>query len=401
MKQETPETLIRVVHISDLHISEQLISSTSDQVKAPHRYGHSFKALVALDSFLNNNPWDVLVVSGDVSRIGNIDSFVWVQNWIHHRVSIGASNLGLDLAEKPNRHYVIVPGNHDRFNGKFIQTSLDAYNNFFPVTTSGKQVTIKFGAVAANFHVFDSSDSNRTFAKGKIDTYDLTPRSISKDTLDIAVLHHHFIQPPEHRRERATEITNSQEVASYMLATGFDGVFFGHTHKSFVDYLPTGLITRMFPSKGQEATFWKSIIPKKIIELLSDNTTLGYEREPTQDGKFPTMESYFTYLYIRDGLGLDVSSPGKFPNVAGFYAHLEQFSALNKLTAEIAKLKQRRMLVSMAPSACQAEAKHNGFHVFDFIFVNNVLSKIRPFVYTLNVGGQFQMVKQITSPFVV
>jgi len=223
MKQANPaESIIRVVHISDLHISEQLISSTSNQVKVPHRYGHSFKALIALDAFLNNDPWDVRVISGDVSRIGNVDSFLWVQNWIHRTVSIGASNLGLDLAAKPNRHYVIVPGNHDRFNGRFIQTSLDAYNNFFPVIRSGQQVSFKFGAVTANFHVFDSSDSNRTFAKGKIDSYDLIPRRVAKDTLDIAVLHHHFIQPPEQRRERATEISNSQEVATYMLTTGLD-----------------------------------------------------------------------------------------------------------------------------------------------------------------------------------
>ena len=401
MKQEIPpETVVKVVHISDLHISEQLITSTSNQIKAPHRYGHNYKALSALDAFLNNNPWDVLVISGDVSRIGSIDSFVWAQNWIQKKVNIGASTLGLDLATKPNRHYVIVPGNHDRFNGKFIQTSLDDYNNIFPVVRSGKKVPFTFGSITVNFHVFDSSDSNRSFAKGMIDTYDLTSRPISNDTLDIAVLHHHFIQPPEHERERATEITNSQEVASYMLAAGFNGVFFGHTHKSFVDYLPTGLITRMFPSKGQEATFWKSLMPRRIIERLSDNTTLGYQRESTKDGKYPTIESYFTYLYIRDVLGLDVSPPAKFRNVIGFYTHLEKFSAVNNLTEEIAKLKQRKILVSMAPSACQAEAKRNGFHVFDFIFANNILSKIQPFVYTLE-DSQFKLAKQPLSPFVV
>ena len=37
MKQEVPPDLtVRVVHVSDLHISEQLISSTTNQVKAPH-----------------------------------------------------------------------------------------------------------------------------------------------------------------------------------------------------------------------------------------------------------------------------------------------------------------------------------------------------------------------------
>jgi len=396
MKQEIPpDVIIRVVHVSDLHISEQLISSTANQVKAPHRYGHNFKAFIALDAFLNNNPWDVLVISGDVSRVGSIDSFVWVQTWIQKTVNVGTNTVGLDLAKNTNRHYVIVPGNHDRFNGNLTQTSLDDYNNTFPVIRSGKTVAFNFGAITTNFHVFDSSDSNRTFAKGKIDSYDLTPRAIAKNTLDIAVLHHHFIQPPEHERERSTELINSQDVANYMLSTGFDGVFFGHTHKSFVDYLPTGLITRMFPSKGQEATFWKSFIPKKIIEWFSVNPTLGYTRESTKDGKYPSVESYFTYFYIRDVLGLDVSSPGKFRNAAGFYAHLETFSALNNLNSEINKLKAHKLLVSMAPSACQAEAKRNGFHVFDFIFVNNALFKIDTFVYGLE-NGQCKLVKKLT-----
>jgi len=399
MKQEVPPDItIRVVHISDLHISEQLISSTANQVKAPHRYGHNFKAFIALDAFLNNNPWDVVVISGDVSRVGSIDSFVWVQTWIDKTVNVGASSLGLDLAKNTNRHYVIVPGNHDRFNGNLKQTSLDDYNNTFPVVRSGKVVAFSFGAITANFHVFDTSDSNRTFAKGKIDSYDLTPRTIAKNSLDIAVLHHHFIQPPEQKRERSTELTNSQEVANYMLSTGFDGVFFGHTHKSFVDYLPTGLITRMFPAKGQEAAFWKSFMPKKIIDWFSVNPTLGYAREPTQDGKYPSVESYFTYFYIRDVLGLDVSSPADFRNAAGFYAHLETFSTRNNLNAEIDKLKDRKMLVSMAPSACQAEAKRNGFHMFDFNFVNNALRKIDTSVYEIE-NGQCKLAKK--SAFLV
>ena len=56
--------------------------------------------------------------------------------------------------------------------------------------------------------------------------------------------------------------------------------------------------------------------------------------------------------------------------------------------------------IHMAPSACQAEAKRNGFHVFDFIFVNNILAKINPFVYALE-DSQFKLLKQPLNAFVV
>jgi hypothetical protein len=145
----------------------------------------------------------------------------------------------------------------------------------------------------------------------------------------------------------------------------------------------------MFPSKGHESTFWKSI-RKRIIEGHSGSTTLGYEREQTKDGKFPTIESYFTYLYIRDVLNLSVSPPGKFRNAAAFYSHLTQCANQNDLGAEIDALKKRKLLVSMAPSACQAEASRKGFHIFDFVFANGVLAKIHSFIYELKAGA-FQL----------
>ena len=393
------DTVVRVVHVSDLHISEQLVGSTSGRFKLPHRYGHDFQAFTALDAFLNTNPWDVLVISGDVSRIGNIDSFLWAKTWIEQTVTVGAASLGLGLATKRDRHYVVVPGNHDRFNGQLKQTTLDEYHQYFPTVRIGTTVAFAFGSTAVNFHVFDSSDSNRTFAKGKISGHDLTPRAITDKSLDIAVLHHHFIQPPNHRRERHSELTNSQDVSEYMLTTGFDAVFFGHTHKSFVAHLPIALITKMFAAKGHESAFWK-YVPRKLVELLSANTTLDYRREQTQDGKFPTIESYFTYLYIREVLGQPVTAPGGFRNVAAFYAHLSTFADRNNLTAEIDALKKRKVLISMAPSACQAEASRKGFHLFDFAFSGGLLTKIQSSVYELRPGG-FQSVRDASYSLTV
>ena len=75
---------VRIIHISDLHISEHLFKGADAQYKFPHRYGHSLPAFIALDTFLKNTEWDLLLITGDVSRIGNSSSFEYVRNWLEN-----------------------------------------------------------------------------------------------------------------------------------------------------------------------------------------------------------------------------------------------------------------------------------------------------------------------------
>jgi len=58
------------VHISDLHISEHLLRGADQKSHIPHRYWHDVTAFLALDQFLKTSPWDLLLITGDVSRIG-------------------------------------------------------------------------------------------------------------------------------------------------------------------------------------------------------------------------------------------------------------------------------------------------------------------------------------------
>ncbi|WP_020404965.1 metallophosphoesterase family protein [Hahella ganghwensis] len=174
---------IKIVHISDLHISEHLTRGADSHFKWPHRYGHNMQAFLALDGFLKKKDWDLLVITGDVSRIGNSESFEYVRNWLENEINIGAHSVGLNLSKDENRRYIIIPGNHDRFNGAKVQGSLEKYNHEFPVVRSGTTESLFVSDVRVNIHLYDSTQDNHSFAYGFIDQKNLTPKNCAPEDL--------------------------------------------------------------------------------------------------------------------------------------------------------------------------------------------------------------------------
>ncbi len=357
---------VTIIHISDLHISEQLIQSADESLKLPHRYGHDFNAFLALDNFLNNEEWDILAISGDISRVGNNDSFIWARNWIEGTLKIDNYTIGLDINNKKNKNYVIVPGNHDRFNGNLQQTNLDKYYRQFNGHISGnaiKQFNINNQIV--NFHMYDSSTSDKSFAFGEIEHNDLIPKKINNNEIDIAILHHHFLQPPEHKREYGAELKNSAQVAAYMIENDFQAILFGHTHQSFIDLLTKKFISNNLNDKRKVTRFFKRILPSWILRRINKDDLVSYKRVKTKNGKFPTFAYYFDYLYIKS-LNIDIKGPSKFKNTKKFYKHVDTFKNKEDLNKKIKKYMDDKVLISMAPSACQYEAEKLGLHKLTF-----------------------------------
>lgn len=218
--------MVKIIHISDLHISEHILRGPSDKSQIMHRYGHDVAAFLALDRFLRETKWDILIITGDISRIGNKESFEAARNWLENEMVFGDTRIGLNLSKSTTQRYVVVPGNHDRFNGQLTQHSLDNYHQEFPVVRPGEVKEIIINDEIVNLHLFDSTEGNKTFAHGAIQQRCLVPKQLKEEHIDLALLHHHFLQPPKHPREADTELSNSAEVAAYMLSAGFDGIFF-------------------------------------------------------------------------------------------------------------------------------------------------------------------------------
>ncbi|MFK8333040.1 metallophosphoesterase family protein [Pseudomonas sp. BJa5] len=353
--------MVSIVHISDLHIAERLFETRRFLPYLPHRHGHDNQAFLALDSFLKTFDWDLLIITGDISRTGRAESFGLVKNWLDNEITFGANKIGLNLSKSKSRRYVVVPGNHDRFNGKLKQHSLDNYHDEFPAIHAGAIEKIKINGITLNIHLFNSTWKNGSFAYGKIDQRALAPKTLLDSEIDLAVLHHHFIQPPNHTREVTTELANSAEVAAYILSTGFDGVFFGHTHKSYIDQPSAEVLSNLLDRRKRQK-FWSKHVPNIITRLFDNDGLVAYTREAAQNGQLPTLESYFSFLYLRR-CGLELRSPSEFKSIHAFHEQMKQVATDPRMAAEISNAKKRKILISLAPSACQDEAKWKGLHV--------------------------------------
>lgn len=357
--------MIRIVHISDLHISEHLLRAPQGESRLPHRYGHDVSAFLALDSFLKEAVWDLLLITGDISRIGNIESFEWVRNWLENEIVFGDTRLGLNLSKSESRRHVVIPGNHDRFNGGLTQGSLDKYHQEFPVVRSGAVETFSIDGDTINIHLFDSTTANGGFGFGTLDQRSMIPKNLKDDQIDLAILHHHFLQPPKHVRDITTELTNSAEVATYMLNTGFDGVLFGHTHKGYIGRPSVDILSGLLNDRRKRPRFWSRLVPKFLIRKYDDDSLVSYRRETSQNGQLPTLSSYFDYLYLCQR-GFELLGPTSFENIRGFYDQMKSVTSEISIAKELEAAKQKRILISLAPSACQAEAEWNGLHTIEF-----------------------------------
>ncbi len=116
--------------ISDLHFCEKSVFQNKGQA-------HSLELLLGLEEALKPiQSIDRVIVTGDISNVGDTDSLNKANDWLLNRFSIGkGKQAGLGL----NREQLgIVPGNHDAYNfkktGPFIdrrQANLKHFNDAF------------------------------------------------------------------------------------------------------------------------------------------------------------------------------------------------------------------------------------------------------------------------------
>jgi|WetSurSiteA1Bulk_404760.scaffolds.fasta_scaffold00064_6 3',5'-cyclic AMP phosphodiesterase CpdA len=358
---------IKVIHISDLHISDDL-SHGDKWYDIPGRHGHNVKAFLALDAFLKTTEWDLLLITGDVSRIGESDSFVWVKDWLEGNYTIGNFTVGLNLSKSTVRKYLIVPGNHDRFGGNIWQGSLNLYNKEFPEVKAGSVESLTIRGCKVNIHLFDSTTSDGGFAGGKIEQNALVPKALKDTEIDIALLHHPFLHLPEHPRETAKDLKNSADVAAYMLYTGFDAIFFGHTHKRYIEQKSVKKLSRCLPDKRQQSSSDLRRAPKVILQMMENNTKIvnvPYRRTATKKGQLPTRKSYFDYLFfLMQGYELD--DPSNYQYIREFYDQINNVPSDIRIQDMVNRAKQKEILISLAPSACQAKNTYCGFNIVTF-----------------------------------
>jgi 3',5'-cyclic AMP phosphodiesterase CpdA len=115
---------IRLLHISDLHLVEDITETGRDMMKPFGAATHNFNTARALGLTVSGlkPEFDMVLATGDLTTDGRRGSFETVRQYIQSGSLSGENPMriaayGLN-AGKGRR--LLIPGNHDRFEGKFV-----------------------------------------------------------------------------------------------------------------------------------------------------------------------------------------------------------------------------------------------------------------------------------------
>ena len=388
----TEERRVRIAHISDLHIGEDLVDGGDDNVYISGRAGHDVHALIALGRTLRTLEIDVLVVSGDVTRIGNNQSFLNFNTWLQDKIFKNGNLPGANIIDR-SIPCIIVPGNHDRFGGTLSQStgSRDRFSNHISEFQDGGVRTITIRGLPVHFHTFDSSTSDGGFGEGAIDPDVMFPKPeyCVDGALNIAVLHHDVFLPPFFKRTPGAALRNRDQALTFFLTAGFDAVMYGHTHKAYFDVLPAGSIVSMCNDPRRGRRFGQRAVNKMLKKLRSKHPTgdqySAYDyrrivkRPKTASGLYPSTASWIDFLHLQEIVGVKgLKGPREHGRPEDFYRYLDDvYRRIQEEPISSSDIvSRRRVAMCMAPSSALVSKDHpTGFGVLECIFQIDMISR--------------------------
>lgn len=264
---------LRMLHMSDFHFSHKMHKTDTS-------HSHSIPHLTALANRINPSDYNRVVVTGDLSNLGDKQSLINAHAYLFKEAGIGEGEyIGLGLDHEST---LVVPGNHDAFNnmesqGKTTirwQRSLENYNSVFarhklPVSCCGCSYDwIEHDGICVYMALVDSCylgdpkldnsirDVNplSRIAKGKLsrkqsiqllEWFDLglkgkllQPGGITAyidkakfaQSFKMLVTHHYLFEPEQCKGEHLLQIKDHADVFRNVAMADFDVVLCGHKH---------------------------------------------------------------------------------------------------------------------------------------------------------------------------
>jgi 3',5'-cyclic AMP phosphodiesterase CpdA len=242
LAEPRPDARIRLLHISDLHLVEDITEEGRSLGRPILAATHSFNMARLLGKRVDgfNPKFDLVLATGDLTTDGRRGSFETVLQYFQSGPSSGENkmrirNFGLN-AGKARR--LLIPGNHDRFGGELVpnQRHSDVFEKVlgtphpYPYVVGYRPPGREPTSLTLLFFVFDStlpegressgwSGWARAIAQGRIGSEEISEafdnqaqdivkngkvRGLSGEVLDfdpkntvrIAVLHHHPVVTP-------------------------------------------------------------------------------------------------------------------------------------------------------------------------------------------------------------
>lgn len=287
------EKIATMLHISDLHLVENLGEKGKTNSFGGGSFlvnSHSFEKLnkfhdKLLDFEREEKKIDIVLATGDITTDGTKAALETARKYFeqdqvrdeYDRLII--DGLGLSAAQR-----LVVPGNHDRYNGKFLTRQTQNTNleeifeieqrDFYVVGYRPAQVGSFAPVPTILFFVFDSTppghvlrnmitgrtaqgfispgilrnfwrEAKRLVTEKKVrgfdgNFFDFEP----ENSIRIAVLHHHPVAKQKRSvwekvkskvvKPKWTQIINSREFRQYCFLVGIHLVLFGHEHENYI-----------------------------------------------------------------------------------------------------------------------------------------------------------------------
>lgn len=260
---------IRIMQLSDIHFHESSDGDTSN-------HKHSINCLKKIQSaFIENLP-DILVVSGDITNIGDKLSLERAYQWLNDKIYVDGDYYGLEC-QKRKIPVIVVPGNHDAFNAhssganyRRWQSSLENFYSVFHDHTFSNRLGIDYqwfssGDTKLFICRVDScylGDSETEHLPGKLSLSRIAKGKFSKEqsaeilkmydsglngeltkicgsaispgefmsSLKVLVMHHYLFEPPDEKAEELLHIDDKRTVFQNIAMSDFDILLCGHKH---------------------------------------------------------------------------------------------------------------------------------------------------------------------------
>jgi 3',5'-cyclic AMP phosphodiesterase CpdA len=228
-------------------LRSHVAGSCSHRTWLPRR--HDPDLFAALDGYWKAEPADHVVATGDISTDGQVQSLEAARQFLTGAVPRPARRRDR-LGPRGPGQALLVPGNHDRYAGRYLPIS-NQITNFesvfgdrFEIAVARARRLVDIEDLRLRVLAIDSmGDAGCLVAKGKVHdddldwlqtVYDDDTRREEHCDLRLLLLHHHVAIPDSHRFNRWTRLKNVTDALESMLRADIDLVMFGHEHYHYV-----------------------------------------------------------------------------------------------------------------------------------------------------------------------
>jgi 3',5'-cyclic AMP phosphodiesterase CpdA len=267
----------RLLHLSDFHIAVQqkLIGFPDLKYKpgyplgyfslSPSSYDLDLAKAVAKHAFLHGNRLDAILVTGDLATVGHVADLALAHDYVHgpglpaplpgQPIWTWAPWLSANrfpTLESSGAPVVLLPGNHDRFDGPWLHAGGTAFDAIFAADWDGQRktqtlVVLQIGSenlavIAADFTLQRDADADiaaggRWAYMGQGRVYPAVLRQLAHETQAQQAQYNHLAVvwalhfPPEFAGIDPLLRLIDDHLLAAAAQTGVTHLFAGHTHE--------------------------------------------------------------------------------------------------------------------------------------------------------------------------